>query len=93
MVYVLRSVYGWDRATIAERLLNLVNSKVFTVLEQRALVQTLQWYRTGHGLGFADAYVAAVARARGHGSVISFDRGLRHIPGIALVQDAADLNP
>ena len=87
VVYVLGSVYHWSRNEITERLLDLLSASVLVVLERDVIVQALQWYRDVPGLHFADAYVAALALARGHGMVISFDRGLRRVADIILVQD------
>lgn len=89
VVYVLESVYRWERRMIAERLIDLVSGSVFDIDERAALLQALAWYRDINRLHFADAYVAAVAAGRGdgHGAVISFDRELRRVPEITLVQD------
>jgi predicted nucleic-acid-binding protein len=87
VVYVLGSVYHWSRNEIAERLLDLLSASALVVLEQDAIVQALEWYRDVPGLHFADAYVAALALIRGHGMVISFDRALRRVADITLVQD------
>ncbi|HET7036107.1 MAG TPA: PIN domain-containing protein [Thermomicrobiaceae bacterium] len=64
VVYVLESVYRWDRQAIAERLIALVSASVLQFAEQATLAQALAWYRDINSLHFADAYVAAVAAAR-----------------------------
>lgn len=87
VVYVLESVYKWERRTIADRLLELVSASVLQIAEQNALAQALAWYRDIGSLHFADAYIAAVAAAQDHGAVISMDRALRRVPDITLVQD------
>lgn len=87
VVYVLESVYKWERRTIAERLIELISASVLQIADQNTLAQALAWYRDIGSLHFADAYIAAVAAARGHGAVISFDRALRRVPDITLVQD------
>lgn len=91
VVYVLESVYGQDRKEIAGQLLDLITAPSLTVLDQPALQQALTWYRDVPGIHFADAYVAAVATARGHGRVASFDRHLRRLPGITAIQQPTDL--
>ncbi len=58
------------------------------MVEQESLAKALTWYRDVPGLDFADAYVAALAVARGHGNVVSFDRHLRRVPGVTAVQSA-----
>lgn len=56
-------------------------------LEQNRLTQALAWFRDIGGLHFANAYIAAVAADKGNGPVIPFDRDLRHMPDITLVED------
>lgn len=87
VVYVLESVYTWERRMIAERLLELVSASVLQIAERDTLAQALAWYRDISSLHFADAYIAALAAAQGHGAVISFDRALRRVPDITLVRD------
>ncbi len=88
VVFVLESVYKWERRTIAERLIELISASVLHIAEQNTLVQALAWYRDIGSLHFADAYIAAVAAAaQGHGAVISFDRALRRVPDLTLVDN------
>lgn len=87
VVYVLESVYKWERRTIAERLIELITASVLQIAEQNTLKQAPTWYRDIGSLHFADAYIAAVAAAQSHGAVISFDQALRRVPEITLVQD------
>jgi predicted nucleic acid-binding protein len=91
VVYVLGSYYGWGREVIANRLLDLLGASVLVVLEQATLRQALTWYRDVPGVHFADAYVAALAAARGHGAVMTFDRAMRRIPGIRVVGEPREL--
>lgn len=92
VVYVLESVYHWERSTIAERLLELISVPMLRLLEQDTVVQALSWYRDISVVHFADAYIAAVAMARGHNTVVSFDRGLRRMQDITLIQDSSQLH-
>lgn len=91
VVFVLQSVYDWERNEIAEQLLDLISAPSLTVLDHPALLQALTWYRDVQGIHLADAYVAAVATARGHGRVASFDRHMGQLPGVTAIQQAADL--
>ena len=91
VIYVLESVYTWPRADIADGLLNLIAASVVTFLEELAIVQSLTWYRDHPRLDFADAYVAALAVQRGHGTVITFDRDLKRLSNISVIQDVTDL--
>ena len=82
VVYVLESVYGWDRTAIADGLLEFLSADVLVVLDGEAVRQALTWYRDVRRVHFADAYVAALAVQRGHGNMITFDRELRRLAGI-----------
>ena len=64
VVYVLESVYKWERRTMAERLIDLISASVLRIPEQSTLAQALVWYGDIGNLHFADAYVAAVAAAQ-----------------------------
>jgi predicted nucleic acid-binding protein len=92
VVFVLESVYHWDRAAISDGLRDLISSSVLRILESDTLVHALEWYRDFPAVHFADAYVAAVAASRGHGAVVSFDRGLRRVPGLSIVKDIESLD-
>jgi predicted nucleic acid-binding protein len=91
VVFVLESVYRWERRAIADRLLELISASVLHFVEGDTLTQALIWYRDIGALHFADAYVAAVARARRQSAAVSFDRGMRRVPGIRLIPDATSL--
>jgi predicted nucleic-acid-binding protein len=88
VVDVLESVYQWPRTDIARGLLDLVSSAVLVVLEQPTVIQAPNWYGADRRLDFADAYVAALAVERGHGTVISSDRDLKRLPAITVIQDS-----
>jgi predicted nucleic acid-binding protein len=92
VIYVLESVYKWPRVDVADGLLQLISASVLTFLEEPTVVRSLTWYRDRAGLDFADAYVAALAVERRHSTVISFDRDLRRLSDVTVVQDAADLD-
>jgi predicted nucleic-acid-binding protein len=61
VVFVLESVCGWERESIAQHLVDLISSSVLQVAEADILIQALSWYREHSSVHFADAYVAAVA--------------------------------
>ncbi len=92
VVYVLESHYGWSRGSIVSGLNGLFSAAVLVLLERTIVEQALIWYRDMPAVHFADAYVSALAVARGHGAVVSFDRALRRVPGNHLVTRAADLD-
>jgi predicted nucleic acid-binding protein len=85
VVYVLQSVYHWERQVISERLGELIAAEVIVFLEGETVARALGWYRDIRPLDFADAYLAAAALARGHGVVASFDGDLRRVPRVTVV--------
>jgi predicted nucleic acid-binding protein len=91
VVYVLESVYKWDRDTVADKLVDLIASTNLWFPESAVLLQALRRYKSVRQLHFADAYVAAVALSRQHGTVISFDRKFRRVPELTLIQDTHDI--
>lgn len=91
IVYVLQSFYRWNREDIANGLLAVASGSALLVLEQSVVIDALTRYRDTRGLDFADAYVAALAVARGHGNVMSFDRDFRRLAGITIIDDPSQL--
>ena len=85
LVYVLHRVYGWPRALVAERLLELVATDAMQVLEAPVVEQALTWYRDVASVHFPEAYLAALALLRGHGRVASFDRDVHRLPGVLVL--------
>jgi predicted nucleic acid-binding protein len=90
VVYVLETVYAWERTRISDLLLSFIGAQVVTILEHDAVVQALIWYRNIHRLDFEDAYIAAVATSRRHRTVVSFDPHLRRIPGLRVLSSSDD---
>jgi predicted nucleic acid-binding protein len=91
VVYVLESVYKWDRDTIADKLSELIETSELVFPESTVLLQALRRYRSIRQLHFADAYVAAVALSRQRSAVVSFDREFRRIPELTIIQDTSDI--
>ena len=91
VVYVLESVYRWDRDTIANKLIDLISATDLRFPEKSILLQTLSYYKSTRQLHFADAYVVATAMSRGHGTVVSFDQEFRRVPGLTIIQDTSDI--
>jgi len=91
VVYVLTSFYRWPRRDIGERLLELIDESFLAFLERRVVAQALSWFRDIPAVHFADAYLAALSVAGGTGHVLSFDRALRRLPGITVVESPEQL--
>jgi len=90
-VYVLESVYARARGHVAGELIDVIASDIFVVPERAILIQALLWYRDIARLDFADAYVASVAHTRTDAAVLSFDRGMRRISGIRMIDRPEEL--
>jgi predicted nucleic acid-binding protein len=85
MVYVLDSVYGFDRPTVARAARSLLAHPGITVLDATLPLRALERYESLR-LHFADAYLAATAEVTGIGTVASFDRALDRVSSIARVE-------
>lgn len=84
VVYVLGSVYRWERREIANQLLEFLTASSLVCLEPAIVLQALLWYRDVPGVHFADAYIAALSQARG-ARILTFDQGIQRVPGIEIV--------
>jgi len=91
VVFVLESTYRWKRREIAAGLIGVLSADTLEVLERDAVTKMLEWYQRLPAVHFADAYVCAVAVDRGHGAVVSFDRAMRRVPGVRVIDEAKGL--
>lgn len=72
LVWVLERTYGRPRAIVADLLEGLLDARNIAVEAAAAAEESLEIYRRGGD--FADAMIAAAARAAGAGSLVTFDR-------------------
>jgi predicted nucleic acid-binding protein len=84
-VYVLESVYGRDRRSVAEAVRSLIGLPAVQVLDVPLLIRALALYEHLR-VHFANAYIAAAAEISGVGAVASFDRGLDRVDTIRRVE-------
>lgn len=91
VVWVLQHSYGWPRPAIADGLVGFIESGTFTIPEASVVRRALEWYRRHPRLHFADAYVAGTAMDRG-AAVASFDRALKRLTNVAVVDSAESFN-
>jgi predicted nucleic acid-binding protein len=82
LVHVARSVLGWTRHVIADRLGSLLEADGLVVNERAALSHALELFGSRSRLDFADAYLAALGVTVGPPAVASFDRDLDAIEGL-----------
>lgn len=83
LVFVVRgAVYGLDRSAIADVVQSVLDLPI-TVLDRAEVELALDLYRDVHP-DWDDCLLAAYARTRAGGRVLSFDRGLARMPGLSL---------
>lgn len=85
-VYVLQANYDVPRDRIRDALLPLIQLKHLALSEREIYSDVFELYVTRRGLSFADCYHAVLARERGSGTIISFDRGFDRIPGLTRLE-------
>lgn len=81
VVWVLESYYGQPRDEIASTVAQLLQADGLDVERPDRLMEAIGLYRE-HDVDFADALVAAAARAEDVSEVCSFDADFERIPGV-----------
>lgn len=85
LVYVLQSVYGLHRATVAGLVRAVVVSERMQVVDVALLLRAVELYEHD-GLAFADAYLVASAERSGVLRVVSFDRGIDRVGTVERIE-------
>lgn len=80
VVYVLESVYKFERRNIVEKLSVLIRFDRF-VLDKELLKTALGLYGMESSVSFVDAYLAALVSLRRNSEVITFDKKLMKVVG------------
>jgi len=80
LVFVLQSVYRQPRAAVTRLLLAVLALPAVRCDSAPLLHRTIQHYEGGRH--FTDAYLSAMAEAESIATSVSFDRGIRNIPGV-----------
>ena len=75
--WVLSSAYGFDRATISDTLLKLIDSAQLSVNDRDAVREAVTRYAESAG-DFADYLIGSQNLRCGCESTLTFDRALRH---------------
>jgi len=81
VVWVLESVYEFERARIATAIELLLGQEHLVVQDPEAVAAAVKLYRCGVGGDFADCMILEVARAAGHLPLATFDRKLAKAEG------------
>jgi predicted nucleic acid-binding protein len=82
LVYVARSLFGWSRQVIAQRLGTLLEAEGLVLLEGPVVARALRLVGEPSRLDFAHAYLAALALEVGPPTVASFDADLDTVEGV-----------
>lgn len=85
VVYVLESVYELDRPVVAEAARVIVTFPAIAVTDSNLLLRAVEVYEHDR-LDFAEAYLVACAERSGVNAVASFDKSIRRVTSISLVQ-------
>jgi predicted nucleic-acid-binding protein len=83
--WVMRGIYRNTVADISRALLLLLDDRRFVVQQARCAWAALDAYST-QGVDFADALIAALDRAEGCTSTVTFDRSAARISGVTLLK-------
>jgi predicted nucleic acid-binding protein len=76
VIWVLKSVYGYAPAAIAEALRGLLITDGISVEEEDVVIEALRLVQEGNA--FIDGYIAALARSRRE-PVFTFDEGFKRL--------------
>lgn len=79
MVYVLESVYGAARPTVAAAVRSVLTFDAIHVADESLLLRTVEVYEFDR-LDFAESYLIAMAERAGIGAIASFDRSIDRVP-------------
>lgn len=87
MVYVLESVYGAARLTVAAAVRSVLTFDSIHVADEQLLLRTVEVYELGR-LHFAESYLVAMAERSGIGTIASFDRSIDRVATVRRVEPA-----
>lgn len=85
-VYILEKQHGFERAEIAERIIQLIEKTGVQFLGATHPRDVFDIYLRYHRLSIADCYHASIARSLGSGTIVSFDRGFDRIDGLTRIE-------
>ena len=85
VVYVLESVYDLDRRAVAAAARAVVTFPAIAVDDPQLLLRAVEVYDNDR-LDFAEAYLVASAERSGVRAVASFDKSVRRVTSVELIQ-------
>ncbi len=84
VTWVLSRTYGFDRASVATALRAMTVNATLALESASEVRQALTLYEQGPA-DFPDCLLAVQAAAGGADRVVTFDRRMRHLPGVQLL--------
>ena len=84
VAWFLERRLAWSRARCADQLRSILGARGVVVLDQ-ILQSAVELFATNRRLDFVDAYLGACALILGPATVVSFDRDLDRIDGVARI--------
>lgn len=84
VTWVLGRTYGFERASVAQALRAMTVNATLALESAQEVRQALALFEQGPA-DFPDCLLAVQAAARGAAGVVTFDRRMRHLPGIRLL--------
>jgi predicted nucleic-acid-binding protein len=85
VVDVLESVYELGRAAVADAVRAIVTFPAIAVQDSELLLRAIEVYET-HRLDYAEAYLVASAERSGVQAIASFDKTIRRVVSVELIQ-------
>lgn len=85
VVHVLESVYDLERPAVAEAARAIVTFPAIAVDDPQLLLRAIEVYENDR-LDFAEAYLVASAERSGVRAVASFDKTVRRVASVELIQ-------
>ena len=84
-LWTLRRSYGFERAQLHDLLGQLLATHTFGFENRRVVTLAAQWYGSS-AADFSDCLIAAKNTALGCELTVSFDRGMKALPGVELLR-------
>ena len=83
IVYILERQYRVERSFVASAIRGIADVPNLGIENRQQILDCLTDYELRPGISFSDAFHCAMARSFHDGAIVSFDRKLSSVPGIA----------
>ncbi len=84
--FTLEKTYGAPRAAVRDALQPLLDLPGMVLPGKRVYAQVFELWTREPGLSFADCYHLCLARQLGLPAILSFDRKVNRLPGVAPIE-------